>query len=125
MSVTFNKTGTLLYALRRRLPPVLFKLHRSKAFCQFDADNYVNLCTMKSGCFAGDDDQVSLFDQTFSESMISFSTLSRVRMTSMSTSGEFLIMTTAVSEENRRKPVDLLFHSRDSSTSIFFTFEFR
>ena len=60
MSVTFNQNGNLLYALRRRLPPVLFKLHQSQAFCQFDADNYVNLCTMKSGCFIGDEDQVSL-----------------------------------------------------------------
>ena len=61
MSVTFNNNGSLLYALRRRLPPVLFKLHQSRAFCQFDADNYVNLCTMKAGCFLGDDDQVCLF----------------------------------------------------------------
>jgi len=58
MSVTFNSNGSLLYALRRRLPPVLFKLHQPHAFCQFDADNYVNLCTMKSGCFVGDRDQV-------------------------------------------------------------------
>ncbi|UJR34147.1 hypothetical protein I4U23_021554 [Adineta vaga] len=57
MSVTFNDNGNLLYALRRRLPPVLFKLHQSQAFCQFDAENYVNLCTMKSGCFVGDQDQ--------------------------------------------------------------------
>ncbi len=61
MSVTFNGDGSLLYALQRRLPPVLFKLHQSQAFCQFDADNYVNLCTMKSGCFVGDRDQVYLF----------------------------------------------------------------
>ncbi|CAF4550371.1 unnamed protein product, partial [Rotaria sp. Silwood2] len=57
MSVTFNSDGCLLYDLRRRLPPVLLKLHQSKAFCQFDADNYVNLCRMKSGCFVGDCDQ--------------------------------------------------------------------
>ncbi|CAF2530487.1 unnamed protein product [Rotaria sp. Silwood2] len=57
MSVTFNGNGSLLYALRRRLPPVLFKLHQSHAFCQFDADNFVNLCTMKAGCFVGDNDQ--------------------------------------------------------------------
>lgn len=58
MSVQFNHNGNLLYALRRRLPPVIFKLNQSHAFCQFDADNYVNLCTMKSGCFVGDSDQV-------------------------------------------------------------------
>ncbi|CAF1986314.1 unnamed protein product [Rotaria magnacalcarata] len=57
MSVTFNSNGSLLYALRRRLPPVLFKLHEPHAFCQFDADNFVNLCTMKAGCFVGDHDQ--------------------------------------------------------------------
>ena len=58
MSVSFNSNGRLLYALRRRLPPVIFKFNQSQAFCQFDADNYVNLCTMKSGCFVGDQDQV-------------------------------------------------------------------
>ena len=58
MSVNFNRNGSLLYALRRRLPPVVFKLNQSHAFCQFDADNYVNLCTMKAGCFVGDSDQV-------------------------------------------------------------------
>ena len=61
MSVTFNNTGTLLYALRRRLPPVIFKFNQSRAFCQFDADQYVNICTMKAGCFVGDSDQVFLF----------------------------------------------------------------
>jgi hypothetical protein len=125
MSVTFNRSGTLLYALRRRLPPVLFKLHQSKAFCQFDADDYVNLCTMKAGCFAGDDDQVSLFGQTFSESIASSSTLFRVRMTSMCIFGEFPIMTLAVSEDDRREAMDLPFHCRDGSTFIFITFEFR
>ncbi len=58
MSVTFNNDGSLLYALRRRLPPVIFKFNQPRAFCQFDAENYVNLCTMKAGCFVGDRDQV-------------------------------------------------------------------
>ncbi|CAF0993025.1 unnamed protein product, partial [Didymodactylos carnosus] len=57
MSVCFNYNGTLLYALRRRLPPVLYKLNEPIAYCQFDADNYFNSCTMKTGCFAGDRDQ--------------------------------------------------------------------
>jgi WD repeat-containing protein 22 len=61
MSVTFNNDGTLLYALRRRLPPVIFKFNQPHAFCQFDAENYVNLCTMKAGCFVGDRDQVFYF----------------------------------------------------------------
>jgi len=61
MSVTFNSNGSLLYALRRRLPPVLFKFNQPHAFCQFDAENYVNLCTMKAGCFVGDRDQVGIF----------------------------------------------------------------
>lgn len=58
MSVSFNSNGRLLYALRRRLPPAIFKFNQSQAFCQFDADNYVNVCTMKAGCFLGDQDQV-------------------------------------------------------------------
>lgn len=60
MCARFNRTGSQIIALRRRLPPVLYDTHTSKPACQFDADHYYNSCTMKSCCFAGDDDQFVL-----------------------------------------------------------------
>ncbi|XP_076063729.1 uncharacterized protein LOC143038430 [Oratosquilla oratoria] len=60
MCARFNRTGSQIIALRRRLPPVLYDTHHSKAVCQFDADHYYNSCTMKSCCFAGDSDQFVL-----------------------------------------------------------------
>ncbi|CAB1330467.1 unnamed protein product [Coregonus sp. 'balchen'] len=57
MSVRFNSTGTQLLALRRRLPPVLYELHSRLPSFQFDNQGYFNSCTMKSCCFAGDEDQ--------------------------------------------------------------------
>uniref|UniRef100_A0A4W5JYA6 Uncharacterized protein n=1 Tax=Hucho hucho TaxID=62062 RepID=A0A4W5JYA6_9TELE len=58
MSVRFNSAGTQLLALRRRLPPVLYELHSRLPSFQFDNQGYFNSCTMKSCCFAGDEDQV-------------------------------------------------------------------
>lgn len=60
MSVRFNSTGTQLLALRRRLPPVLYELHSRLPSFQFDNQGYFNSCTMKSCCFAGDQDQYIL-----------------------------------------------------------------
>lgn len=57
MSIRFNKAGTQLLALRRRLPPVLYNTHNSQAVAQFDHEGYYNSCTMKSCCFAGPDDE--------------------------------------------------------------------
>lgn len=57
MSIRFNRSGTQLLALRRRLPPVLYNTHASTALAQFDHEGYYNSCTMKSCCFAGTDDQ--------------------------------------------------------------------
>ncbi|XP_071545634.1 uncharacterized protein [Panulirus ornatus] len=60
MCARFNRTGNQIIALRRRLPPVLYNTHSSKPICQFDAEHYYNSCTMKSCCFAGDNDQFVL-----------------------------------------------------------------
>eukprot|EP00118_Oscarella_pearsei_P011064 m.71347 g.71347 ORF g.71347 m.71347 type:complete len:349 (+) comp35739_c0_seq2:681-1727(+) len=57
MSVTFNQAGTELLVLRRRLPPVLYNVFEPLPACQFLHEGYLNACTMKSGCFAGDKDQ--------------------------------------------------------------------
>ena len=58
MSVRISQSGDSLIALRRRLPPVLYKLNSPDAVCMFDHNGYYNSCTMKSCCFAGDKDQV-------------------------------------------------------------------
>lgn len=60
MSVRFNCTGTHLLALRRRLPPVLYDVGSAHAVAEFDHREYYNSCTMKSCCFAGDNDQYVL-----------------------------------------------------------------
>ena len=59
MSVRFNQHGDRIIALRRRLPPVLYKINSSVPVCEFDHSGYYNSCTMKSVAFAGDLDQVS------------------------------------------------------------------
>lgn len=60
MSVRWDSRGLRLLALRRRLPPVLYAIHSSHHLAQFDHPSYYNSCTMKSCCFAGDDDQYIL-----------------------------------------------------------------
>lgn len=59
MGVKWNATGTLLSALRRRLPPVLYNIQQTSALIEFKHPGYNNICTMKSHCFAGSKDQVS------------------------------------------------------------------
>ena len=61
MSVRINRSGNTVIALRRRLPPVMYNIHETSAVCQFDHNGYYNSCTMKSCCFAGDNDQVIVF----------------------------------------------------------------
>ncbi|XP_066959054.1 DDB1- and CUL4-associated factor 5-like isoform X2 [Macrobrachium rosenbergii] len=60
MCAKFNRMGTQIVALRRRLPPILYDTQYSKPVCEFDAEHYYNSCTMKSCCFAGDRDQFIL-----------------------------------------------------------------
>lgn len=60
MSVKFNAAGDRLLALRRRLPPILYEVKSSDYLCQFDNPGYYNSCTMKSCCFAGDNDEYVL-----------------------------------------------------------------
>ncbi|XP_063226237.1 DDB1- and CUL4-associated factor 5 isoform X2 [Bacillus rossius redtenbacheri] len=60
MSVRFNQQGTHILALRRRLPPVLYAVHSPHHVCLFDHPGYYNSCTMKSCCFAGEDDEFVL-----------------------------------------------------------------
>ena len=58
MSVRFNQHGDQIIALRRRLPPVLYRIHSHLPVCEFDHSGYYNSCTMKSISFAGDNDKV-------------------------------------------------------------------
>lgn len=60
MSVRWDKRGLHLLALRRRLPPVLYTIDSGYHLAQFDHPSYYNSCTMKSCCFAGEDDQYVL-----------------------------------------------------------------
>ena len=56
MHVAWNYRGDRLLGLRRRLPPVLYKIESPIALAQFDHPGYYNSCTMKSCCFGGEDD---------------------------------------------------------------------
>ncbi|KAJ8941914.1 hypothetical protein NQ318_013247 [Aromia moschata] len=58
ISACFDSTGKKILALRRRLPPVLYATQSEHALCQFYHPQYYNSCTMKTCCFAGDDDYV-------------------------------------------------------------------
>lgn len=60
MSVRFNAMGTQVLALRRRLPPILYKTTMETAVCQFYHPDYYNSCTMKSCSFAGENDEYIL-----------------------------------------------------------------
>ncbi|XP_001848250.2 DDB1- and CUL4-associated factor 5 [Culex quinquefasciatus] len=60
MSVRFNGAGTQVLALRRRLPPILYGTASPDPICQFYHPDYYNSCTMKSCCFAGENDQYVL-----------------------------------------------------------------
>lgn len=60
MSVRFNSLGTQVLALRRRLPPILYSTGSAEPICQFYHQDYYNSCTMKSCCFAGENDQFVL-----------------------------------------------------------------
>ncbi|XP_011704608.1 PREDICTED: DDB1- and CUL4-associated factor 5 [Wasmannia auropunctata] len=60
MNVRFNSMGTRLLALRRRLPPVLYAVDSPTYLCEFDHPGYYNSCTMKSCCFAGENDEYVL-----------------------------------------------------------------
>lgn len=60
MNVRFNSAGNRLLALRRRLPPVLYAVNSPTYLCEFDHAGYYNSCTMKSCCFAGENDEYVL-----------------------------------------------------------------
>lgn len=60
ISACFNEKGDRILALRRRLPPVLYDIHHENALCQFYHPQYYNSCTMKTCCFAGENDEYVL-----------------------------------------------------------------
>ena len=57
MYVRFNTHGTQVLSLRRRLPPVLYNTFSPVPICQFYHPEFYNSCTMKSCCFAGENDE--------------------------------------------------------------------
>ncbi|XP_053947354.1 uncharacterized protein DDB_G0287625 isoform X1 [Anastrepha ludens] len=60
MSARFNTNGSLILALRRRLPPILYNTQSPEPVCTFFHGNYYNSCTMKSCTFAGEYDEFVL-----------------------------------------------------------------
>eukprot|EP00092_Neocalanus_flemingeri_P103635 GFUD01132648.1.p1 GENE.GFUD01132648.1~~GFUD01132648.1.p1 ORF type:complete len:334 (+),score=99.27 GFUD01132648.1:66-1067(+) len=60
MYVRWNMTGDRILGLRRRLPPVLYRIEKPGAVAQFDHPGYYNSCTMKSCCFGGPNDEYVL-----------------------------------------------------------------
>jgi len=60
MYVRWNMTGDRILGLRRRLPPVMYRIEKPGAVAQFDHPGYYNSCTMKSCCFGGPDDEYVL-----------------------------------------------------------------
>ena len=56
-SISFNKHGTQLIALRKDLRPCLYLLNEAKPFFYFDQDEFRNVCTLKTCCFAGENDE--------------------------------------------------------------------
>ena len=61
VSACFDHTGQHLYVMHRVLPPVLYDLWHEEARLSFmdNTGSYKNIVTMKSGCFMGQNDEVS------------------------------------------------------------------
>lgn len=59
MSVRWDGAGRRLFAIRRKLEPVLYNILSAKAIAVFDHESYFNCCTMKTCCFAGLNDEVT------------------------------------------------------------------
>ena len=61
VSVCFNSTGTQLFSMYRRHAPTIHSLWEGRALYYFTDVHgaYRNSVTMKSGCFMGQDDEVS------------------------------------------------------------------
>lgn len=60
MGLKWNMAGDMITALRRRMSPVLYHVRRTSAIAEFHHPGYSNVCTMKSNCFAGSKDQVTI-----------------------------------------------------------------
>ncbi len=57
MSVCFNQNGDQLAALGFKQRPLIYNTNNESPAYSFDHEDYVNCCTLKSGCFAGVDDE--------------------------------------------------------------------
>jgi WD repeat-containing protein 22 len=55
MSAKFSQNGSQIFALGRRMNPVLYDISSPKALVEFDHPGYFNSCTMKSGTFGSQD----------------------------------------------------------------------
>ena len=54
MSAKFSSKGYQIFALGRRMNPVLYDISSPKALVEFDYPGYFNSCTVKSGTFVAE-----------------------------------------------------------------------
>ena len=62
VSLSFSQDGKLLFAMQRRLPPCLYQTTQPSAAAIFldEKGEYMNMVSMKSGCFVGPKDEVPM-----------------------------------------------------------------
>ena len=60
VSLSFSQDGKFLFAMQRRLPPCLYRTTQPNAAAVFmdEKGEYMNMVSMKSGCFVGINDEV-------------------------------------------------------------------
>ena len=63
MSVNFSRDGRYLFTMQRRQPPYLYLTNEPKVAATFmdEKGEYMNVVSMKSGCFVGTDDEARLY----------------------------------------------------------------
>ena len=61
MDARFSQNGTRLLCLYRKDCPIVYNVcHPQNSGVRLKADGYLNWCTMKSCCFAGDGDEYAV-----------------------------------------------------------------
>ena len=60
MSVSFSRDGQFLFTMQRRKPPCLYQTTQPHVAATFmdESGDYMNIVSMKTGCFVGANDEV-------------------------------------------------------------------
>lgn len=60
MSVSFSRDGQFLFTMQRRKPPCLYQTAQPHVAATFmdESGDYMNIVSMKTGCFVGVNDEV-------------------------------------------------------------------